>query len=93
MHCRRRTGNGIHVFMIISACLMLLLLMTVSYLQTDHEKEFTDKLFFTCSLDGQTIQIGLWEDEEEAVYYLFLPSCFAEKEIELILSMRKAMAG
>ncbi|MDE5907930.1 MAG: CotH kinase family protein [Lachnospiraceae bacterium] len=76
--------------MIISACLMLLLLMTVSYLQTDHEKEFTDKLFFTCSLDGQTIQIGLWEDEEEAVYYLFLPSCFAEKEIELILSYEES---
>lgn len=85
MHGRGRTGNRIRVFMIVSACLMLLLLVAVSYFQTDHEKEFVDKLFFTCVLDGQEIQIGLWEDEEDETYYLFLPSCFAKKEIELSL--------
>lgn len=90
MHCSRRAGNGIHGFMIASACLILLLLLTVSYLQTDHEKEFVEGLSFASVLDGQEIRIGLWEDGEDGSYYLFLPSCFAKKEIELSLAYEES---
>ena len=90
MHCSRRAGNGIHGFMFASACLILLLLLTVSYLQTDHEKEFVEGLSFASVLDGQEIRIGLWEDGEDGSYYLFLPSCFAKKEIELSLAYEES---
>lgn len=90
MRCRGRSGNEIHGFMVVSACLVLLLLLTASYLQTDHEKEFVDKLFFSCMLDGQEIRIGLWEDEEDETYYLFLPSCFAKKETALSLAYEES---
>lgn len=90
MHCSRRAGNGIHGFMIASACLILLFLLTVSYLQTDHEKEFVEGLSFASVLDGQEIRIGLWEDGEDGSYYLFLPSCFAKKEIELSLAYEES---
>lgn len=90
MHCSRRAGNGIHGFMIASACLILLLLLTVSYLQMDHEKEFVEGLSFASVLDGQEIRIGLWEDGEDGSYYLFLPSCFAKKEIELSLAYEES---
>ena len=76
--------------MIASACLILLLLLTVSYLQTDHEKEFVEGLSFASVLDGQEIRIGLWEDGEDGSYYLFLPSCFAKKEIELSLAYEES---
>lgn len=85
MAYRWRTGNRIRVFVIVSACVMLLLLLAGSYLQLDREKEFVDGLFFEGILEGQKIQIGLWQDEEDGVYYLFLPSCFAGKERELTL--------
>ncbi|GFI01727.1 hypothetical protein IMSAGC005_00551 [Lachnospiraceae bacterium] len=76
--------------MIASACLILLFLLTVSYLQTDHEKEFVEGLSFASVLDGQEIRIGLWEDGEDGSYYLFLPSCFAKKEIELSLAYEES---
>ena len=82
----RRMGNRIHVFVVVSACIMLLLLLAGSYLQTDHEKEFIDGLFFEYTIDGQKIQVGLWQDEEDEMYYLFLPSCFAGKDKEFILA-------
>ncbi|MBD5548946.1 MAG: hypothetical protein HDQ97_16440 [Lachnospiraceae bacterium] len=88
MHHKKGTGNRIHVFVIVSACLMLVLLLAGSYLQTDHEKEFIDGLFFECTLDGQKIQIGLWQDEEDEMYYLFLPSCFAGRDKEFTLAYK-----
>lgn len=90
MHCSRRAGNGIHGFMIASACLILILLLAASYVQTDHEKEFVEGLSFASVLDGQEIRIGLWEDGEDGSYYLFLPSCFAKKEIELSLAYKES---
>lgn len=85
MHSRRCLGNKIHIFMITSACLMLAVLLAGSYIRTDHEKELADSLFFEYHLEGETIRFKLWEDAEAEVYYLFLPSFFAEKGKEFFI--------
>lgn len=78
-------GNRIRVFMVASACMALALLLIGSYVQTDHEKEIMENLFFSCTLDGTEIQFRLWQDEAEETYYLFLPSCFRERDKEFVL--------
>lgn len=65
-----------------SACLLLLLAFAVSYRRTDHEKEIMDTLFFECEADGEKTAFQPWEDEEEGVYYLVLPSCFRSRRKE-----------
>lgn len=71
--------------MAVSAVLMLAGVLTVSYVRTDHEKELAESLVFACMADGQEIELRLWEDEGAGRYYLFLPSCFAGKNVEFIL--------
>lgn len=78
-------GNRLRLFAAISAGLMLAAILAISYFRTDHEKELIDGLTFTCMTDGQEIELRLWEDEEAERYYLFLPSCFAGKNIEFTL--------
>ena len=71
--------------MIVSSCLLLGILLTGSYLQTDHEKELAKSLYFEYRLNGETLRFGLWEDEETGIYQLFLPSFFAENRGEFLL--------
>lgn len=85
MHGRVNRDNRIRVFLIISACLVLVLLLAGAYVQTDHEKEIMEELFFECTLSEQNIQLGLWQDEAEEVYYLFLPSALAGKNKEFAI--------
>lgn len=77
--------NKMRIFMATGSGLLLLMLLLASYMQTDHEKEIMDNLFFESVFDGQRIQLGLWQDEAEEIYYLFLPSCFNENAEEFIL--------
>ncbi len=85
MQGRASFGNKIRIFMSVSACLMLVVLLAGSYMRTDHEKEIMDGLFLEYNLNGESIRISLWEDEEAEIYYAFLPSFFAEKSREFLL--------
>lgn len=67
------------------ACLMLAGSLILSYLQTDHEKDIMEGLSLECTVDGQCIRFGLWKDETEGGYYLFLPSCFKNENEEFTL--------
>lgn len=86
MHGKINYWNIIRVFFVVSALLILAIMAAVSYMLTDHEKEIMGNLFFECVVDGQKIKLGLWEDQGEEIYYLFLPSCFAGKSAEFVLS-------
>lgn len=78
-------GNKMRLFMAVSAGLMLAAVLAVSYVRTDHEKDLAQGLVFECMADGLKIELRLWEDEETGNYYLFLPSCFAGKNMDFIL--------
>lgn len=85
MHGKINYWNKIRVFFVVSALLILTAAAVGSYMLTDHEKEIMGNLFFECVVDGQKTELGLWEDQEEEMYYLFLPSCFAENNTEFVL--------
>ena len=85
MHDKINYWNRIRVFFVVSALLILAVMTVGSYIQTDHEKEIMRNLSFECDVDGQKIELGVWENEEEEIYYLFLPSCFAGKNREYVL--------
>ena len=71
--------------------MILLAALTLSFLQTDHEKNFMEGLSFTVTVDGERIRLVPWENEEEQAYYLFLPSGFREKNPKLVVSFEKGM--
>jgi len=73
------------VLVVTGACLILAAAFTISYLRTDHEKEIMDALYLECTIDGQCIRFGLWEEETQGRYYLFLPACFRDQNREFIL--------
>lgn len=77
--------------MVVSACLALTGMLAASYISTDYEKEIMSGLSFVCAADGQEIKLGLWEDGESGIYYLFLPSCFAGKIKEFCLCYEDKM--
>lgn len=85
MHDKINYWNRIRVFFVVSALIILAVMTVGSYIQTDHEKEIMRNLSFECDVDGQKIELGVWENEEEEIYYLFLPSCFAGKNREYVL--------
>lgn len=78
-------GNKMRFLMVTSACMMLTVILIASYLRTDHEANLVKGLVFECMADGQKLELGLWEDETEERYYLFLPSCFTGQSVEFIL--------
>lgn len=75
----------IHLFMLLSACVILFTAVIVSCRMTDYEKTVLGELFFTCETDGQTIELSLWKEEETGEYFLFLPSGFSEQKNELVI--------
>lgn len=83
---RRWRNNGKqnqYVILVVIAILALVMAMLVSYVRTDHEKMIMDDLTLCTVVDGQEFSFKLWQDEEEEEYYLFLPSCFLNREIDL----------
>lgn len=85
MHGKINYWNRIRVFFVVSALLILAVMTVGSYMLTNHEKEIMGNLSFECDVDGRKIELGVWENEEEEIYYLFLPSCFAGKNREYVL--------
>lgn len=75
----------IHLFMLLSACVILFTAVIASYRMTDYEKIILGELVFTCETDGQTIELSLWKEEETGEYFLFLPSGFSEQKNELVI--------
>ena len=71
--------------------MILLAAIVLSFLQTDHEKRFMEELSFTVMVDGKQIELVPWEDEEEQIYYLFLPSGIRETNPEIVVSFEKGI--
>lgn len=85
LHFAGRFIDIMRVLVVAGACLILSGALTLSYLHTDHEKEIMDALYLECTLDGQPIKFGLWEEEAQGRYYLFLPGCFKDRDHEFII--------
>lgn len=83
--------NKIRFLTIITAFMILLAAIVFSFLKTDHEKEFMEELSFTVMVDGKQIELVPWEDEEEQIYYLFLPSGIRETNPEIVVSFEKGI--
>ena len=83
--------NKIRFLTIITAFMILLAAIVLSFLQTDHEKRFMEELSFTVMVDGKQIELVPWEDEEEQIYYLFLPSGIRETNPEIVVSFEKGI--
>ena len=83
--------NKIRFLTTITALLALVGAMVLSFCLTDHEKNFMEKLSFTVMVDGEPIRLVSWEDEEEQIYYLFLPSGLREKNPEIVISFGKGI--
>lgn len=81
--------NKIRFLTIMTAFVVLSVSVVLSYVQTDHEREFMKGLSFTVMADGNQIELRPWEDEEEQIYYLFLPSGLRGKKPELVISFEK----
>lgn len=84
-HPPRSFTDKMRVLVVTGTCLILAAALAISWLQTDHEKEIMDTLSMECMIDGQCIRIGLWEEETDGQYYLFLPACFKSREKEFVL--------
>lgn len=69
----------------ISACLVMIVLLAGTYALTDHEKAFLDKFFFEGEIEGEHIEFRIWENPDEGKYYLFLPSWYREKNIDIAI--------
>ena len=81
--------NKIRFLTIMAAFVVLSASVVLSFLQTDHEREFMKGLSFTVMADGNQIELRPWEDEGEQIYYLFLPSGLRDKNPELIIKFEK----
>lgn len=68
-----------------SACMALIVLLAGTYALTDHEKAFLDDFFFEGEIEGERIEFRIWENPDEGKYYLFLPSWYREKNIDLAI--------
>lgn len=78
-------AKTVRIWMIASACLLLLLFLTLSVGMTDYKTRVTDSLYLECTAKGQKVELSLWEDETDGQYYLFLPSWFSDQDSEIIL--------
>lgn len=83
--------NKIRFLTIATALMFLLAAIVLSFLQTDHEKKFMQELSFMVTVDGQQIRLIPWENEEEQIYYLFLPSGLRETNAEIVVSFEKGI--
>ena len=81
--------NGMRYLLIIFSCLLLLGIMEIFYLRTDHEKEFMEEFSLRTEIDGRQVRLTPWEDEEEQIYYLVLPSGLKDKKPEFIIEFVK----
>lgn len=83
--------NKLRFLTITTALMILFAVLVMSFLQTDHEKNFMEGLAFIVTVDGERIRLVPWEDEEEQIYYLFLPSGLQEKNPEIVISFEKGI--
>ena len=84
----RRGKSKIQIWRLLvflSACLMMLVILTGSYVLTDHEKVFLDNFFLESAVEGVQIELCMWENPDEGKYYLFLPAWYREKNIDLTI--------
>ena len=54
--------------MVTGSLLALILILIVSYGRTDHEREFLEHLTFQGEIEGQCIELKLWEGEWQECY-------------------------
>ncbi len=73
------------LLVLVSACLASVVILTGSYALTDHEKAFLDTFFLEGEIEGERIEFRIWENPDEEVYYLFLPSWYEEKSADLTI--------
>lgn len=81
----------IRILLIAASCMTLIFAAIVSFLETDHEKKFMENFSFCTTIDGQQVELTPWEDEEEQIYYLVLPSGVSEKNIEFSVKMTEGL--
>lgn len=75
--------NKIRTIMIGSACLILLLSVIISVQTTDYSDQIIDAFYLKGTAQGREVKLVPWLDETDGRYYLFLPSWFANQEIQL----------
>ena len=79
-------GKTVRGWVLGSACLLLLVMLFVSFSQVDYEEELLRHLKFTYADEEKSIDLSLWRDEDDGRFYLFLPSWLSEKEALLEVS-------
>lgn len=77
--------SKIRIYLIASACLILVLMIVFSLHNMDLEKEVLEEFVFTYEGETHTIDFPMWRDDADGSYYLFLPSWFSETDGEFSL--------
>lgn len=75
--------NKIRAVMVGSAVLIFVLAIIISLKTTDYSEKIINEFYFESTLENQDIKLVPWLDETDGKYYLFLPSWYADQEIEL----------
>lgn len=73
----------------LSACLMTVVILAGSWLLIDHEEAFLEDFFLEGEAGGEKIALRIWENPAEEKYYLFLPSWYQNRDIELTIRCRE----
>jgi len=77
--------NKTRIFMMVSACLILVCVVFFSLRNRELEQEILSELTLTFEGEEYTVDFCLWQDEADGCCYLFLPSWFREQGGEFIL--------
>lgn len=76
----------IHWMMLFSAVMIVIVCWAISVKTMDVKDAVIGTFKAECSTDGQTIELELWQDDDDGgKYYLFLPSWYAGTEKTLTL--------
>lgn len=77
------------LFVFISTCLAIFVILIGSYILTDHEKAFKDEFYLEGMVGDERIQFRIWENQSEGMYYLFLPAYYVNEDIDLTIHTGK----